>query len=99
MIKATSAYFSQIPPVFIDGITFVLIQGLTFLQAAFGSDQAAKYIDPFLLWIIQVSIGELASVFLAIKMFRSSSYADHLKDKKIKQEGDTKSWSKQPTGA
>ena len=61
---------------FIDGATFVAIQMFTFLSAAFGTDEAAKYITPVPLFWIKIIVGELASAFLALKMFRSTSYAD-----------------------
>lgn len=87
MSETITSFFrkvASVPPVFLDGATFVLIQMLTFLSASFGSDQAAKFIEAKTLWILQISIGGLASGFLALKMFRSTAYAD---DKRKKENG------------
>src|SRR5438034_6732248 len=78
MIRATVNYFRSIPAVVIDGLTFVLIQMLTFLAAAFGGDEAAKYVAPAILFWLKLLVGELACGFLALKMFRSTAYGDHL---------------------
>lgn len=82
MIKWTSNYFKDVPPVFVDGAAFVLIQMLTFLTAAFGGDEAAKYISPKTLFWLKLIVGELAAGFLAFKMFRSTAYSQSIQDKK-----------------
>lgn len=77
MIRAIQRYFTSIPGVFTDGFIVVMIQMLTFLSTSFGTDEAAKYISPVVLFWTKVAIGELASMFLAIKMFRSTAFAAH----------------------
>lgn len=62
-----------------DGIIYVLVQMLTVLSTQFGTDEAAKYIAPTELFWIKIVIGEVAAGCLAIKMFRSTTFADHLK--------------------
>lgn len=87
MPESITTFFRKlgsIPPVFIDGATFVAIQMLTFLSAAFGTDEAAKYITPVPLFWIKIIVGEMASGFLALKMFRSTSYAESKRDEQNK---------------
>lgn len=79
MSQSITEFFRKvqaIPPVMIDGATFVLIQMLTFLTACFGGDEAAKYISPQTLFWLKLAVGESACGFLALKMFRSTAYAD-----------------------
>lgn len=82
MIRALQKYFSSIPPVFIDGFVYVMVQMLTVLSTQFGTDEAAKYVSAAPLFWMKIVIGELAAGFLAVKMYRSTSYADHLEAKK-----------------
>jgi hypothetical protein len=82
MIKAVASYCSGIPPVFIDGCLFVLIAWFIFNQSYFGGDEASKFISPvFKFWLNWV-IGSGATMFGALKMFRSTSYAQHQENKK-----------------
>ena len=80
---------ATISPVFLDGTIYVLIQMLTVLSTQFGTDEAAKYISATPLFWIKIVIGELAAGALAVKMFRSQSYADHLRKKEA-----TSSWAR-----
>jgi len=86
MLRAAASYFYSIPPVFLDGSVYVAVQLLTVLSTQFGTDEAAKYIEPETLFWIKIFIGEAAAGFLAIKMFRSTAFAEHQADKK-KAEG------------
>ena len=65
-----------------DGIIYVMVQMLTVLSTQFGTDEAAKYIEPTMLFWIKIVIGELAAGALAVKMFRSTTFADYLKNLK-----------------
>lgn len=89
MIAWMQRYFSNIPPVFIDGFIYVCIQMLTVLSTQIGSDEAAKWISPAALFWIKITVGELAAGFLAIKMYRSTSYAEH-REQKLTERGEAK---------
>lgn len=82
MIRAAARYFAQIPPVFIDGLLFVLIAWFIFNQSYLGGDEAAKYIEPKMKFWLNWGMGSVASMCGALKMFRSSAYADHQHEKK-----------------
>lgn len=82
MIRAAQKYFASIPAVFIDGVLYVLVQMLTVLSTQIGTDESAKYIEAETLFWTKVVIGELAAGVLAIKMFRSTTFADHQQTKK-----------------
>lgn len=79
MILKIYQYFMKVSPMFIDGFIYVCIQILTVLSTQIGTDEAAKYITPTLLFWIKILVGELAAGFLAVKMYRSTQYADHQK--------------------
>lgn len=87
MIRYLHSYFSSIPPVFIDGLLYVWIAILTFLTTQIGSDDASKYIEAQTLFWLKTSIGTVSAAVVALKMFRSTSYADHQQEKK--RTGDT----------
>lgn len=62
--------------VLIDGTLYVAVQMLTFLSVSFSQDESAKYISPALLFWIKIIIGELTAGFFAVKIFRSTQFAD-----------------------
>lgn len=77
MIKALQKYLYSLPPVFIDGILYAMIAWFTFNQSYLGGDEAAKWIEPETKFWINWVIGSGATVFAAIKMFRSTTFAEH----------------------
>lgn len=77
MIKAFQKYLYSLPPVFIDGILYAMIAWFTFNQSYLGGDEAAKWIEPETKFWINWVIGSGATVFAAIKMFRSTTFAEH----------------------
>jgi len=89
MIAAIQKYFTSVPPMFIDGALYALIAWFTFNQAYFGGDEAAKYIEPETKFWLNWVIGSSASLFAAIKMFRSTSYSEHLEEIKSGTKGAT----------
>lgn len=95
MIVRFAKYLSQLPPVFVDGFLYVMVQTLTVLSTQFGTDEAAKYIEPTLLFWIKIVIGELAAGFLALKMFRSTTFAEH----RASKTGDTNFLARIQTGS
>lgn len=82
MIKALSNYFGGIKPVFIDGALYAIIAFLIFSQSYLGGDEAAKYVTPALKFWINYTIGGLGAFFGAVKMFRSTTYAEHQETKR-----------------
>lgn len=72
----------KVPPVFVDGGLYAMSAVFIFLQTAFGNDEAAKYVHETMLFWMRVFTGAMAQFFLALKMFRSNSYAQHLEGKK-----------------
>lgn len=77
MIKAFQKYLYSLPPVFIDGILYAMIAWFTFNQSYLGGDEAAKWIEPETKFWINWMIGSGATIFAAIKMFRSTTFAEH----------------------
>jgi hypothetical protein len=82
MIKRVQQYFSTLPAVFIDGTLYVCVGLFTFLTASFSSDDAAKYVSPETLFWVKVVLGSAGTVALNMKMFRSTTFADHQVEKK-----------------
>lgn len=72
-------------PVVVDGLLYVLVAWFTFNQSYFGGDEAAKYISPLTKFWLNWGIGSGAVIVAALKMFRSTTYADHTKQEKEKQ--------------
>ncbi len=68
-----------IPPVVIDGVIYAGIALLGFLSTQFNTDDAAKFISPFWLFWIKTFCGASAATLLAIKLYRSTGYAEHLR--------------------
>lgn len=83
-LKFISNYLASIPAVFIDGVLYALIAFLIFSQSYLGGDEAAKYVSPAVKFWMNYAVGGLGAFFGAIKMFRSTSYADHQETKEIK---------------
>lgn len=85
----------RIPPVVIDGTLYVSIAMFTALQSSFGSDEAAKFIALQTLFWLKTATGALLAAALSLKMFRSTSYGDHLKPKE--STGNTEIYTKTET--
>lgn len=66
-------------PVFIDGLLYVCILSFAFIQSYFTSDESYKYVSPYFLFWMKFVVGLLGTIAGAVKMFRSTSYSDHLK--------------------
>ena len=47
------------------------------LAAAFGSDEASKFIDPFTLWICRNGCGVVGIGIAALKGYRSTSFSEY----------------------
>ncbi len=89
MIRWMAKYFNGVSPMLIDGVLYFSIAIFQFLQTAFSSDEAGKFIDLELLFYIKTLVGSAAAGLLAIKLFRSTTFADH----KAKTAGDTQQFT------
>jgi len=93
MIRAVQQYFASISPVFVDGLLYVLIALFGACISSFNSEEAYKYINPYVLyWTKEFSTWGLA-VVTALKMFRSTAYSTHIEEKK-KASGNTEVFTK-----
>jgi len=71
-------------PVTIDACLYCAIALFGFFATCFSGDEAAKYIEaPTLFWVRTI-FGGLSAAFLALKMFRSNTYAIHVEKLKRK---------------
>lgn len=82
MIGWLSRYFSSIPGVFIDGAIYAAIAFYGALAVAFGSDEARIFIKPIALFWLKTVCATKSATLLAIKMYRSTGFADHQQNKK-----------------
>ena len=82
MLAAIQKYFTSVSPMFIDGTLYALVAWFIFNQSYFGGDEAAKYIEPATKFWLNWVIGSGATLVGAIKMFRSTSYSEHLAENK-----------------
>ena len=87
MIQFISNYFKSVPAVFIDGVLYVAIAFFGAITAALSSDEASKYLSPEVLFWTRTFCSVNGAWILALKMFRSTGYAQHQEDKK--RTGDT----------
>lgn len=71
-----------VTPIQLDGTLYMLIAAFGSIQTFFSSDEAYKYVDPYVLFWIKALTGTLLAVVGALKMFRSTSYAEHMTDAK-----------------
>ena len=83
MIRSVATYLASVPPVFTDGLLYALVAMLAFLQTQLGTDDAAKFVSPTTLWWSKLTVGTFGAGALAIKLFRSTAFADHQQQKKI----------------
>ena len=76
---------AKLTPVFIDGLLYVLIAVFGTVQTLFTSEEAYKYVSPYVLFWMKAVIGVALAAVSALKMFRSTSYSDHLKTEADKE--------------
>lgn len=67
---------SKVKPVHIDGALYAAIGALTALLVCLTSDQAKAALSPIHLWAAQTVVETINGGLLALKMFRSTAYAD-----------------------
>ena len=85
-------------PVVFDGFVYVMIGLFTFLNSQFGGEEASKYFTPKAIWIIKTVVGSFSVVFLGVKMYRSTTFAEYRQAKNGSYHtGDTQQITKQQT--
>lgn len=82
MLLKLQKYFSQIKPVTVDGALYVLIAVFGTCITVLNSDDAYKYFNPYVLYYSKAIGAILLAAVSALKMFRSTSYSEHLDAKK-----------------
>lgn len=85
---ASLRQLTQVPPTLIDGTTYVLLAGFMFLQTFYGGDEAARFVTPEDLFHAKRNVGLAAACLLALKLYRSTQFAEHQKQK----QDETKIW-------
>lgn len=75
----------SLSPVCTDAILYMLIAMFMFMQSYLSSDEAAKYVNPATLFWVKFYIGALGAGIGALKMFRSTTFADHQNETKTTQ--------------
>ncbi len=84
----------NIPGMWIDGMLYVLLALTGFWMIFLGTDEAAKWVAPAVLFWTKGVIGSLDAGFLALKLYRSTAFAGHVAEQKLKT-GNTEFLSKQ----
>ncbi len=69
-------------PVVIDGLIYSSIAFFTAWSIVFTTDDAAKYIAPVMLFWLRSICQALGVLLVTLKGFRSTSFAEHLDEKK-----------------
>lgn len=77
----------------IDGAIYVAIAFCGSVAASLSSDDAAKYINANLLWWFKNSFVAAGAALLALKMYRSTQYAEDKQKQKVIE--DTKQWKRE----
>jgi hypothetical protein len=86
MLRRAANYFATVPPVFLDGLIYVLLSMTTTWMGIMSSESARQFVGVvWLFWINSFLVTANAGL-LALKMFRSTSYSDH-QNQKQKQQG------------
>ena len=81
MFLKLQSYFSKIKPVTVDGTLYVLIAVFGASVTITTSDDAYKYFNPYFLYYTRCAVEVLLAGVSALKMFRSTSYSEHIKEK------------------
>lgn len=72
----------KIKPVHIDGVLYVLIAVFGSVQALMQSDETYKYMSGIAVFYIKCLSAVSLAACGALKMYRSSSYAEHIRQNK-----------------
>lgn len=89
MIRKSVTWLLNVPPVMIDGLLYTLVAMFVAAQGIFTSEEAYKYVNPYALFWGKSTLAIFGAGLAALKMFRSTSYADHIKDKQDEKDNPT----------
>lgn len=92
--------YGNMKPVVLDGALYVIIAVCGTITAILTSEEVYKYMNPYFVFYFKVINEIFTAAATALKMYRSTSYADHAAEKKAKanlQTGNTEIITKQPT--
>lgn len=96
MIRSLQTYLRGLSPAFVDGMIYVAIAFFTFNNTFLGNDEAAKFIKPMILFFTKWFMGCGGAVSLAVKLYRSTQFAQHQQEqqdeKNEKKKQDTAFW-------
>lgn len=97
MLLRLNKYLSDIPAIVIDGALYTALAMVLFLQNQFASDEAGKFISLEWLFYIKTVVGVFAAGLLAVKLFRSTAFAEHKQQKKADDTGEVQTIETKPT--
>lgn len=92
--------YSNVKPVVIDGLLYVIIAVCGTIAAIMTSDDIYKYMNPYCVFYIKGLNEVFCAAATALKMYRSTSYGEHIAAKKAAndlQTGNTTVITKQQT--
>lgn len=92
MLLRIQNYFAAIKPVTVDGFLYILIAVFGTVQGLMQSDETYKYMSPYVVFYIKFFSALLLAGATALKMFRSTSYSNHVAEKK--SNGNTQQFTK-----
>lgn len=75
--RAVWQWLTSVKPVVVDGLLYVVIAFFTSLVGLLAQDEAYKWLNPYLVYFGKTFGTLMLATATALKMFRSSSYADH----------------------
>ena len=75
-------YLRRMSSAILDMWIYILIAFFTAIRVALGTDEAGKFIDLGVLFWLKMGTDAIAASLLAAKMFRSTAFAEHEKEKK-----------------
>lgn len=87
MYHRIQSYFAGVRPVYIDGTLYVLLALFGAMILTFNNDDIYKYVEAHWVFWVKNCAEWMMAVVTALKMFRSTAYADHLDDKALKDSG------------
>lgn len=75
-------FFPDTKPVVVDGWLYVTIAVSGAAMTYLGEDSSYKYLDPYFIFYAKGASGLILQAANALKMFRSTGYAQHLEAKR-----------------
>ena len=81
MLRRIQIYFQGVKPVVIDGALYVSWTSLTAVLGVFSGEEAYKYVNPVALFWLKASLTTSTAGLGALKMFRSTSFGNHVKNR------------------